>query len=68
MSITIFTTDPPCPKCKILKQKLDAANVNYISSTDVEEVINVGFMTAPILKVEDRYLDFGAAVKWVNSL
>lgn len=68
MPIIIFTTDPPCPKCRVLKQKLDAANINYQIETNVEEIINAGFMTAPVLKIEDRYLDFGAAIKWINTL
>ena len=29
---------------------------------DIQEVIDQGFMSAPVLKIEDKYLDFKTAV------
>jgi len=64
--ITLFSTG--CPKCRILEQKLNQSNINYTISDDIQEVIDAGFMTAPVLKIDDKYYDFGSAVKLVKEL
>ena len=64
--ITLFSTE--CPKCKILEQKLNQTNLNYTISDDIQEVINAGFMAAPVLKINDEYYDFGSAIKKIKEL
>ena len=56
-----------CPKCKILESKLQSKGIYYTKNTSVEKMENLGFTTVPVLCVGERYLDFGEAVKWVNS-
>lgn len=56
-----------CPRCKILESKLKSKNINFIDSDNIDEAIDNGFMSAPVLKVDNKYMDFGAAVKWVNN-
>ena len=34
---------------------------------NIDEAIDNGFMSAPVLKVGNEYMDFGAAIKWVNN-
>ena len=63
--ITLYSTG--CPRCKVLTQKLDAANINYSISNNIDEIMTKGFMSVPVLKVNDEYMDFGTAVKWVNN-
>lgn len=63
--IVLFSTG--CPKCRVLEQKLNQKNIDFTISDDIDEVIEKGFMSAPILKIDDEYLDFGNAVKWVNN-
>lgn len=63
--ITLFSTG--CPRCNVLHKKLDATNIDYSVSNDINEVMEQGFTSAPILKVNDNYMDFGQAVKWVNN-
>lgn len=63
--ITLFSTN--CPKCKILEQKLNQKKIIFEISDNVQEIIDQGFMTAPVLKVNDTYMDFGQAVKWIND-
>ena len=63
--ITLFSTD--CPKCRVLEQKLIAADINFQKSSDIQEVIDQGFMSAPVLKIEDKYLDFKTAVDWIKG-
>lgn len=63
--IILFSTN--CPKCRVLEQKLNQKNIDFIISDNIDEVIEKGFMSAPILKIDDEYLEFGDAVKWVNN-
>lgn len=63
--ITLFSTG--CPKCRVLEQKLNNKNIEYTKDSNMDEIINQGFMSAPVLKVDDIYLDFTSAVKWVND-
>ena len=63
--ITLFSTN--CPKCKVLEQKLNAKNIKFNICNDIQEIIDKGFMTVPILKNNDEYLEFSQAIKWVNQ-
>ena len=56
-----------CPRCRVLSQKLEAKNIDFTDSDNIDEAIEQGFMSAPVLKVDDEYMEFGAAVKWVNG-
>ena len=67
--VIVYTTNPPCPKCKVLKKKLDEANIKYGVFDDVEEMIKMGFENVPMMKVGDGdFLNFAESVKWVNEI
>lgn len=66
MNITLYTTN--CPKCKILKKKLDDKHISYEIVSDVNTMLDLGIRVAPILKVDEKMLDFGEAVRYVNTL
>lgn len=57
-----------CPKCKILKSKLDEKAVVYESSDDIQEVIKLGFRTVPLLIVDDNIMDFTKAIAWIQGM
>ena len=57
-----------CPRCKVLETKLKQKNVEYIECSDIRELERKNITTVPCLGIEGEILDFGAAVKWVNSL
>ena len=57
-----------CPRCKILKQKLDEKQIEYTVSDDFDEIIENGLQTAPVLKVNNEYYQFGDAVKLIGEL
>ena len=61
--IKFYTTH--CPKCKILKLKLDKLGLKYEESEDIDELIRLGFRFAPVLQVDDQYLDFSKANAWL---
>ena len=64
--IKMLTTH--CPRCVVLKKKLDAKNVQYEEITDekVIESYGVDFVPALVLD-EDTILDYNASIMWVNS-
>ena len=65
MDVTLYTTG--CPKCMVLESKLDSKNIDYTKETDADKMIELGFSSAPMLKVDDELMDFGKAIKWINE-
>ena len=63
----LFTTES-CPKCKILKSKLDEKRFEYEESDDIQQIIDLGFRTVPVLEIYGEYMDFGKAVKWIQDM
>ena len=59
-----------CPKCKILEKKMEDVKINFVVSNDVDKMMELGFMSAPVLysKKEDKYMAFATAVKYINEL
>ena len=65
MSIILYTTH--CPRCEILKAKLDEKNIKYLICENVETMKLLGFSAVPVLEVEGEFMEFRAAVDWVNK-
>lgn len=63
--MTLYTNN--CPKCKILKQKLDEKGFQYEVSNDMNLLINKGYKTVPILEVDDIYMTYIEAVNWIKE-
>lgn len=57
-----------CPKCIILKKKMDEKNIEYDIVSDVDLMQEKGFMSLPMLEVNGSTMDFGSAIKWVNGV
>ena len=66
IDVVLYTTH--CPKCMVLEQKLKAKGIIYSTVSDVNEMTYLGFKQAPMLKVDNSFLPFAAAVKWVNEV
>ena len=68
MKIILYSTK--CPKCNILEKKLiqKELDFNLITDFDKKEMMKKGFLAAPILVVDNEYMDFSTANNWVNSL
>lgn len=65
MNVVLYTTH--CPKCKVLTAKLDRANIKYEINEDVSEVIEAGYHTVPMLKVDGVMMNFTEANKWIGE-
>lgn len=57
-----------CPRCKVLKAKLDNSGIQYETVNDVEVMKMKGFDEAPKLEVEDgTIMGFKEAVDWIKE-
>ena len=65
MSVIMYTTG--CPKCKILKKKLDEKKVEYEEEIDVEKMKSMGIDRVPMLSVDGKLLSYLEAVKLIND-
>lgn len=65
MKVTLFSTN--CPRCKVLAAKLEEKGIEFKISDDVEEMIRRGFMSAPVLDVDGRSMNFTDAINWVEG-
>ena len=63
MQVILYTTN--CPRCNVLKKKLDMAEIEYEICDDEDLMEQKGFMSAPMLEVDGVVMDFGLAVKWI---
>ena len=65
ISIVLYSTG--CPKCSILKKKLEEKQIPYDMVTDIEEMLALGISEVPVLSVNGKLMSFPNAVKWVNE-
>lgn len=65
MKVILYSTG--CPKCKVLKAKLDSKEISYDIISDTSVMINKGIETVPVLEVNGNVMDFKTAVDWINE-
>ncbi len=63
--ITLYSTG--CPKCRVLKKKLDAARIPYTVIEDTDVMMSLGMQSIPVLKVGDELLSFEEAVRYADK-
>ena len=64
--ITLYTTH--CPQCHVLEAKLNNYNFNYLINENIQEIIDKGFLSVPILKINNStYLTFKEANEWIEE-
>ena len=56
-----------CPRCKVLKMKLDKKGIEYETISDVEVMKEKGFNEAPKLDVDGEIMGFKEAVDWLKG-
>lgn len=65
MEVVLYSTG--CPRCHILKKKLEAKGIAYTENNDVDEMGQLGINAVPVLAVNGDLLEFAKAVNWINS-
>lgn len=64
--IVLYSTG--CPKCKVLEAKLNNKHISYETITNENEMIQNGFMSLPVLKVNEDFFSFKDANDWINAV
>ena len=67
MGTKVILYEHGCPRCKVLKMKLDQKGVEYETVNDVEAMVAKGFTEAPKLEVNGEVMDFKEAVDWLKG-
>lgn len=63
--VIFYTTG--CPKCKILKKKLDEQNISYAINDSVDKMLELGITQVPVLSIDGQLKNFKESVEWVNN-
>ena len=68
ISITIYTTH--CPRCEVLKKKLEQKGITWYIEIDSMEIMNnLGIKSVPMMSINDgKLMNFEEAIKWINSV
>lgn len=62
MKVKIYSKEG-CPKCLILKKKLDSKGIAYEEEQNsVDKMLAMGFKEAPVLEIDMGYAE---AVNWI---
>lgn len=62
----LYTTH--CPKCNILKMKLQDKDIMFTEVTDIEVMESKGIRSVPVLEDDNGIMmDFMSAVKFVSA-
>lgn len=56
-----------CPRCKVLKLKLDQKGIEYENVSDIEVMKAKGFTEAPKLEVDGVVYSFKEATEWIKE-
>ena len=62
----MYTTN--CPKCKVLEAKLKQKNIDFNVVDDEKVMLDIGFMSAPMLIVDGEVMDFSVAINWLKKI
>lgn len=65
--ITVYSKDG-CPKCRVLKMKLEQKGLEYEDCHDLDKAMGMGLKSFPVMCVDGEILKFEDAVKYVNKL
>ena len=65
----ILYSSSTCPKCKVIKMKLEKAGIEYTVNENIEEMQKLGIKTLPYLQISDgTLLDFAEAIAFIKNV
>lgn len=67
MGKTIILYEHGCPRCKVLRMKLNQKGIQYETVSDVNVMKAKGFNEAPKLEVDGVVMGFTEAVEWIKE-
>lgn len=63
--IILYSTN--CPKCKVLKKKLEQKNIPFIENNNIEEMKEKGIYEVPVLEKDGILFNFTEAINKINQ-
>lgn len=66
MKVILYTTN--CPKCLILEKKLESKGIIYERVIDLDLMLQKGFMSAPILEVDGKIMNYKESFNFIENL
>lgn len=63
--IILYSTN--CPKCKVLKKKLEQKNIPFIENNNIEEMKEKGIYEVPVLEKDEILFNFTEAINKINQ-
>lgn len=63
--VVLYSTG--CPRCEILKEKLQNKGIFFDVVEDKGKIVSMGFTSVPVLIVDGVIMDFREAVNWANA-
>lgn len=66
MEIILYSNG--CPRCRVLKQKLDAKGAAYAEENSVDKMLSLGITQVPVLSVDGKFLPFADAMEWAKEI
>ena len=64
--ITIYSKEG-CPRCRVLKMKLEQKGLEYTDCKDVEKMTEMGLKSLPVMEMDGTLYTFEKAVKLINE-
>ena len=68
MKIDYILYSNDCPKCKVLKRKLDDLKIDYEVVYHIKVMESLGIQNLPMLQVGDRRFAFAEAIRYLAKV
>lgn len=65
MKVILYSTG--CPKCNVLKKKLEEKDITYEEFTSVDDMLSMGIKEVPMLGVGEKLMSFKESVDWIKE-
>lgn len=56
-----------CPMCKMLEALLKQKKIDFVINSNEDEMIRLGFQSAPMLDVDGAVMNCREAMAWANE-
>ena len=63
--VVLYSTG--CPRCNVLKQKLDSKGITFTEDSDVDKMLSMNITQVPVLEVDGKRMEFVEANSWINE-
>jgi glutaredoxin len=65
IDVILYSTH--CPKCNVIKKKMESKNISFNEINDIDTIKTKGFASMPMLEVDGKVLNFVEANSWISS-